>query len=428
LSIIKRFFGKKEEVPLQTAVEFNELPGWIETGSSQIFSELRSHIQQKYNDINKIFEDIGESRDQLIGAKFGEKVFVKMAKAGASNRDNVVKNLNIIIERISVPEDTDHAVASEFYTNAKSILSNSLENAIRSQQYVKLLFPEEYKGVLFDLKHLDAVLDELNLPIKDVKDKLEAYERLPGEIEMINQTRQQIEDKKKRIPELEKMHESLKNDLPGMESELKELEKSNEFIKAQEIEKQVKTCKEQILGMDSNIRELFAPLSKALSRVEKQDNSGRHTLSSGSRDILKLLNDDPITALKIDIAPFLIDLKTMVEDGSLGLKQQKMNKIIEQINKLTGSDILSSFDNQRDSILSELIGLSEELKGLTVYKEKTQLKWEISKCKEKIYSTEQELDDDNQELERLTGEIEALKKELNSNLSYVFERDIEVIY
>jgi len=118
----------------------------------------------------------------------------------------------------------------------------------------------------------------------------------------------------------------------------------------------------------------------------------------------------------------------MVEDGSLGLKQQKMNKIIEQINKLTGSDILSSFDNQRDSILSKLIGLSEELKGLTVYKEKTQLKWEISKCKEKIYSTEQELDNDNQELERLTGEIEALKKELNSNLSYVFERDIEVIY
>ena len=92
MSIIKRFFGKKEEVPLQTSVELNELPGWIETGSSQIFSELRSHIRQKYDEINKILEDIGESRDQLIGAKFGEKVFVKMAKAGASNRDNVVKN------------------------------------------------------------------------------------------------------------------------------------------------------------------------------------------------------------------------------------------------------------------------------------------------------------------------------------------------
>lgn len=428
MSIIKRFFGKKEEIPLQTSVEFNKLPDWIETESSQIFSELRSHIRQKYDEINKILEDIGESRDELIGAKFGEKVFVKMAKAGASNRDNVVKNLNIIKERISVPENTDHAVASEFYTNAKSILSNSLENAIRSQQYVKLLFPEEYRSVLFDLKHLDAVLDELNLPIKDIKDKLDAYERLPGEIEMINQTRQQIENKNRRIPELEKMHESLKNDLPGFESKLKELEKSTEFIKAQELEERVITCDEQIIGIDANIRELFAPLSKALSRVEKQDKSQRHTLSYESRGILNLLIKDPVSALKIDIAPFLIDLKTRVEDGSLGLKEQKMNKILEQINKLTGTDIISSLDGQRDSRLSELVGLSEELKELTVYKEKTQLKQEMSECKGKIYSTEQELDDDRRELERLTEEVGTLKADLDSNLSYVFERDIKVGY
>jgi predicted nucleic acid-binding Zn-ribbon protein len=428
LSIIKRFFGKKEEIPLQTSVKFNELPGWIETESAQRFSELRSHIRQKYDEINKVLEDIGESRDQLIDAKFGEKVFVKMAKAGASNRENVVKNLNIIKERISVPEDTDPAVASEFHMNAKSILSNSLENAIRSQQYVKLLFPEEYKGVLFDLKHLDAVLEELILPINNLKHKLKAYERLPGEIKVIDQTRQQIEDMKKRIPELEKKHESLKNNLPGLESELKELEKSNEFIKAQELEKQVKICKEQISGIDSNIRELFAPLSKALSRVEKQDKSGRHTLSPENRNILNLLIEDPVSALKLDIAPFLIDLKARVEDGSLGLKQQKMNKIIEQINKLTGSDILSSIDDQRDSRLLKLVRFSEELKGLTVYKEKTQIKGNIYECKGKIYSTEQELDDDRRELERLTEEIRSLKGDLDSNLSYVFERDIKVEY
>jgi DNA repair exonuclease SbcCD ATPase subunit len=428
LSLIDRFFGKKEEIPHQTSVEFNELPDWIETESSQIFSKLRSHIQQKYDDIKKIIEDIGESRDQLIDAKLGDKVYVKMAKAGASNRDNVVKNLNIIIERISVPEDTDPAVASEFYKNAKSILSNCLENAIRSQQYVKLLFPEEYKSVLFDLKHLDAVLDELDLPIKDVKDKLEAYERLPEEIEIIIQTGQEIEDKDNRIPELEKKLESLKDDLPDLESKLKELEKSPEFIKAQELEKQIKTCEKQILGTDSNIKELFAPLSKALSRVEKQDKSGRHKLSPENRKILNLLIEDPVSALKTDIAPFLIELKARVEDGSLGLKQQKMNKTLEQINKLTGSDILSSLDNQRDSRLLELVGLSDGLKGLTVYKEKTELKREMSRCKGNIDSTEQELDSDRRELERLTEEVGTLKADLDSNLSYVFERDIEVVY
>jgi hypothetical protein len=428
LSIIKKFFGKKEEIPLQTSVEFNELPDWIETESSQIFSELRSHIRQKYDEINKILEDIGESRDQLIDAKFGEKVFVKMAKAGASNRDNVVKNLNIIIERISVPEDTDHAVASEFYTNAKSILSNSLENAIRSQQYVKLLFPEEYKGVLFDLKHLDAVLDELNLPIKDIKDKLEAYERLPGEIEMINQTRQQIEYKNNRIPELEKKHESLKNDLPGLESKLKELEKSNEFIKAQELEKQVITCEEQILGIDSNIRELFAPLSKALSRVEKQDKSGRHKLSSENRNILNLLIGDPVSVLKIDIAPFLTDLKTRVEDGSLGLKQQKMNKTLEQIDRLRGTDILPSLKARRESVVFELAGVQGELDSLSVYQEKTRIEGLISGSTDMVGSVIQKLESERKDLDNLKADVEELKADLDSNLNIIFKKDFEIAY
>ncbi|MCJ7694351.1 MAG: hypothetical protein MUO40_02900, partial [Anaerolineaceae bacterium] len=90
--------------------------------------------------------------------------------------------------------------------------------------------------------------------------------------------------------------------------------------------------------------------------------------------------------------------------------------------------VMSSLDNQRDSRFSELVGLSEELKGLTVYKEKTQIKQEMSEYKGKIYSTEQELDDDRRELEKLTEEIGTLKADLDSNLSYVFERDIEVVY
>ncbi|MBE0524228.1 MAG: hypothetical protein IBX40_07845 [Methanosarcinales archaeon] len=428
MSLIERFFGKKEEVPLQISVEFNELPGWIETESSQIFGVLRSHIQQKYAEINTILEDIGESRDQLIDAKFSDKIYVRMAKAGASNRDNVVKNLNIIIERISVPEDTDPAVASEFYTNAKSILSNCLENAIRSQQYVKLLFPEEYKGVLFNLKHLDAVLEELNLPIKDVKDKLEAYERLPEEIEIIIQAKQEIENKDNRIPELEKKHESLKNDLPGLELKLKELEKSNEFIKAKELEKQVKTCEEQILVSDSNISELFAPLSKALSRVVKQDKSGRHRLSSENRNILNLLSEDPVSALKTDIAPFLIDLKTRVEDGSLGLKQQKMNKILEQIDRLVGTDVLLRLRSQREGYSSKLVGVQGELEGLTVYREKTQIEERISKCRNMIDSTGLKLDTEKKDLARLNKEVENLKTRLDSDLSDIFEKDIEVGY
>lgn len=363
MKFIDKIFGKKEEAPSKLTLKFNELATWLENEGESTFAELGAHIGHKYNEINTALVDLSEAKERLVDASFGEKVYKRLAKAGASNRDNLVKNLDIIIEKIAIPEDADPSEAYQFHLDAKSVLNTCLENAVRSQQYVKALFPEEYKDIWGGLKHLDVLLDELVAPINEVKDELEAYDKLPGDIELIRQMQHQIPAGQKNINELTGKYETLKVELGSEEASLEDVEAGDEFTHARELDEQARTIKGQISEVDSNRSGLFAPLSKAFSRMEKQDGSARHIMSADSRKVLKILKDEPVSALDIDLTGFLVEMKTRVEDGSLGLKQQKMNKTLEQIDRLVGTDVLLRLKTQREEYSSELAGGAGRVRG-----------------------------------------------------------------
>lgn len=428
MKFITRIFGKKEDIPKEISIKIDDLSVWIETESQKQFSVLRSDIKQKYDEISATLENLSTSRDQLKDAKFGEKTYKRLAKAGTSNRDNLIKNINVLIEKTIIPEDIDPSKAVEFYIDMKSTLKTCLDNTTRSQEYVKLIFPEGYKVVVIDLKRLDTLLDELMYFIDGVKDELDVYTKLPGDIEIINQSQHQIKEMTDNIPQLEAKYESLKNNLHTGEDRLAEMERSEEIIKANELEKQIKTLNDRISGINSNVKELFAPLSKALLRMQKQHESGRHTLSSINSNNLRTLIEDPALILGNDINSFLNEIRKSVEDGTLGLKQQKANKTTEQIDRLTGSDILLSLYRDRESDSAKLTGLLEERNRLTVYKERTRLEKKLSDYRSSINSIEQSLDIERKDLGSLIEEVEQLKTKLNSDLSFVFNKDIKIVY
>lgn len=428
MKFIKRIFGNKEDIPKEISIKIDDLSVWIETESKKQFSVLRSDIKQKYDEISATLENLSTSRDQLKDAKFGEKTYKRLAKAGTSNRDNLIKNINVLIERTIIPEDIDPSKAVEFYIDMKSTLKTCLDNTTRSQEYVKLIFPEGYKVVVIDLKRLDTLLDELMYFIEGVKGELDVYTKLPGDIEIINQSRHQIKEMTDNIPQLEAKYESLKNNLHTGEDRLAEMERSEEIIKANELEKQIKTLNDRISGINSNVKELFAPLSKALLRMQKQHESGRHTLSSINSNHLRTLIEDPALILGNDINSFLNEIQKSVEDGTLGLKQQKANKTTEQIDRLTGSDILLSMYRDRESDSAKLTRLLEERNRLTVYKERTRLEKKLSDYRSSINSIEQSLDIERKDLDSLIEKVEQLKTKLNSDLSFVFNKDIKIVY
>lgn len=428
MKLIKRLFGKKDIVPTLISLELCELPEWMEVRSEKTFSRLHHHIRQKYEMIGVALGDLGVSKEHLNDANTVDDAYKQIAKAGISNKDNVVKNIGIIIDRTIIPQDATISAANEFYTSTKSGLKTLIENTMRSQQYAKALFPEEYRGVMDGLSHLETLLDELMAPINEVRDKLDAYDRLKESVETISQYQQQIVGNEDLILDLEKKYDSLENELRNLESKLEGVVKSEEFTKAHELEKQVKTLEGSLSDIDSNVKSMFAPLSKALSRMEKQDASGRHKMSPKSKEILLAIRDDPVSVLGTGINGFLDEIRGRIEDGTLGLKQQKMNNTIKQLNKLGDSDILSSLSEKRGSCSSELEGVKSELNRLTVYEEKTRSEKEMSACRSRIDSTKNNLETERTDQAALREKIEGSIADLNSDLKFVFGTDVEVIH
>jgi predicted RNase H-like nuclease (RuvC/YqgF family) len=428
LKLIKRLFGKKDVAPTLVSLELCELPEWMEVRSENIFSRLHHHIRQKYNEIEVALGDLGVSKEHLNDVNTVDDAYKQIAKAGISNKDNVVKNIGIIIDRTIIPQDATISAANEFYTSTKSGLKTLIENTMRSQQYAKALFPEEYRGVMDGLSHLETLLDELMAPINEVRDKLDAYDRLKESVETISQYQQQIVGNEDLIPDLEKKYDSLENELQSLESKLEGVVKSEEFTKAHELEKQVKTLEGSLSDIDSNVKSMFAPLSKALSRMEKQDASGRYKMSPKSKEILLAIRDNPVSILGTGINGFLDEIRGRIEDGTLGLKQQKMNNTIKQLDKLGDSDILSSLSEKRGSCSSELEEVKSELNRLTVYEEKTRFEKEMSACRSRIDSTKNDLETERTDQAALREKIEGSIADLNSDLKFVFGTDVEVIH
>ena len=317
---------------------------------------------------------------------------------------------------------------NEFYTSTKSGLKTLIENTMRSQQYAKALFPDEYRDVMDNLSDLEALLDELVAPINEVRDKLDAYDRLKESVGTISQYQQQIVENEKLIPDLEVKYNSLENELHDLESKLDDVVKSEEFAKAHELEKQVKALEVSLSDIGSNVKSMFAPLSKALSRMEKQDASGRHKMSPKSKEILLAIIDDPASIIETDVNSFLDEMRVRIEDGTLGLKQQKMNNIIKQLDKLRDSDILSSLSEKRELYLLELKEVKNELNRLTVYEEKTIYEKEISNYHRRIDSIKNDLKTERTEQANLREKIEGSTMKLNSDLKFVFGTDVEVIH
>ncbi len=428
MKLIKKLFGKKEVAPTSVSLELGELPEWMEVKSEKTFSRLHHHIRQKYGEIELALGDLGVSKEHLNDANTVEDAYKQIAKAGISNKDNVVKNIGIIIDRTIIPQDTAVTIsaANTFHISTKSGLKTLIENTMRSQQYAKALFPEEYRGVMDDLSHLDTLLDELMAPINEVQDKLDAYDRLKENVETINQYQQQLMKNEKLIPDIEKKYDSLENELRDLESKLEDIVESEEFAKAHELEKQVKALKGSSSDIDSNVKSMFAPLSKALSRMEKQDTSGRHKMSPKSKELLLAIRDEPVSIIGTDINVFLDEIKGRIEDGTLGLKQQKMNNTIKQLDKLRDSDILSSLSVKKESYLSELEDVKGELNRLTVYEKKTRSEKTISDCRSRIDSIKNNLETERTDQVALREKIERSMAELNSDLKFVFGTDVEM--
>ena len=428
MKFLEKIFGRKKEEPETLYLEFEKIPEWIKNESEKEVDELRLSIQDTYKEVNDVLEELKHDKEFLMEAEPVETADKRMEKVGDSNRDNIIDNLDMLIEKISVPDDFSLKGSYDFYVNSRSDMNTFLDNARKSMIYAKALYPEEYRKIDTDLERLNELLSDLFKTIKEPKNKLDSSEDILANIENIRNLWDEIDTSRNNIHKLEDKYSSLNKDMEETELQFDRLKNSQEYTKAKEIENEIQNIRIQINDMESEIKRMFTPLSKALSRMKKQDENKMHKLSPQLRKMLDMIMENPSSAMNLDLNPVYDEVLLRIENDSLGLKDKKKEKTLEQVQKLKNSSEPQRLYEQKKKHDLHLSQLMEKLDQMSVYNKKESLEKDIVRKRSMLESVQRDLDTERRHLENLEVKLEHAKSELNSNMRTVFDQDIIINY
>nr|WP_321497142.1 hypothetical protein [uncultured Methanolobus sp.] len=430
MKFIERLLGKKQdkEESHSTVFEFRELAAIMTDESEKQIEGLKPVVADNYGSIQAALEELEKLKGELLAAEPIENVSKRGEKLGDSNRDNVVNNLNLIHDKLKVPEDTSPLAASEFYKDVKSVLKTVLDNTSRSLMYIKALYPQEHQKINQGLAELEDSIDELYSSIMQGIKRIEYLDKTSSDVANVKRIEEEMDNSAKKIQEMHSRYDAAKEKATKANYRITELENSEEFEKARKLKDEIKIVELEITDIEAEARRLFTPLSKAISRMEKQDDNDRCVLSPENRAILKSIKEEPASAIEQNIDLFLNELTNRIESGELGLKDQMCEKALKQIDVLNDKKMISSLVEHRKEHIEEKDELLAELNGLSIYREKEEIEKEIEKYNLNLKDVNNEIDSESKHLYNLKDEIEMARSSLLSNVRDVFGDESEIEY
>lgn len=410
MKLIKRLFGKKDNSGESIAQD--KLPEWLELISRQISEKIEKDTSSLYPKIEKALRKIKDSTTELEKSKPEGRFHLKMVKVASSNRDNMAKQVRMLLENITIPGEKNIKSIAAFHGNAIQTMGVCLENMMKSYQYTKLVYLEESKNVIADVNSLGRLLNESIEPINSKKQVLDALDKAQELVSLIRKITLDIGQMERSITENEKKIVSLKK-------ETADKQEAQNLLYASETWKQYTMSGDELILLEtdadkklSEINNIISPLNKVINRLKQLSDSGRLVLKPEDRDALNLCLSCPV-----DVPPgFFIELQKIVESGILNLP--KTDKILPQIQLA-----LSSLGNKKKeyyAIIKDIEIKNDEISKMKIIKDEKDLKEVLSTLQDKVIASEKELETSRKQLDSFKSEIDSKKHELQD---YVFVID-----
>jgi predicted nucleic acid-binding Zn-ribbon protein len=329
--------------------------GWLEQKSKD--PEFEKTIKDVYAKIGSTAEDLDNDMKALRYASPDESTPPRLLNAGLAARGALQNHIEGLSEKLAPPRSMGIDVASKYHSMIVKSLGNTVSKFGRSQRYVAALFPKEAENIKYSLNRLSHHLVDLN----DAIDKRQTLQQ------KINESRElgtKIQDEIIQIRSLSKNLEDIEKKLDGLlalqkktTSDLQELKSSDKGQEIMALKGMLDKKRHEMIKLEAQMARLVSPMTKALTRLVKQDSSDRLELQH--KGAFELLFRSPPEALDSDISGALRELQSSVD--LLGLKDKKREKILEHIGRLIKDRPLEVLKAQHSEILSIILNLDREL-------------------------------------------------------------------
>ncbi|MDD5615594.1 MAG: hypothetical protein PHH85_05270 [Candidatus Methanoperedens sp.] len=412
MSWIEKIFGKK--VPDPVEIKFDELPQWLSSSRDRL--SHGKHAESVYSDIADALDGIEKSASELEKAEPEGRFHLKMVKIAISNRDNMVKQVRLLLTNINIPKTTDIKTVIEFHENAIQTLTMCLENMMKSYQYTKMVFFQDSKNVIAQVNELGRLLNQLVEPIGGNKKVLVAIDNAEKSVLNITNLISRIENQKKIILEFEKKVDSIKTKIELDSEDLARISGSEEWkqylISRNELVDLENTAKDA----ESDIITLLVPLNKPLQRLKQLNDAGKYELSPDFKKELQSFLTNPKSASP----EYLIEVQNIIQKDTTAFNPEKREKILEQINYSVSK--IGDFMKEYQAISSRINVKKEEIAKMNIVLEEANTSERISVLQEDLASAEKELELSKKLLFSLDENITSGKNQLQQTVYSIDNR------
>ena len=414
LKWLNKIIGKetRQETP---TIAFHEVEDWVA-------GELKADLGEFFKSAARVFTEIEEAKEQLVRdigmfeTTEPPEMPPRVLKVGLAARDNIIKQINMLIDKINIPQ-MDYSAIREFYMTANTNLENMLEKSVKSHHSAKYLFPKEVGVVISDVRDVKKLLAKLKLLIDEKEDLVGTFSEISGVIQNIIDLQDTIVKHNLRIGNAGSELEDFRHTSDNCATHLEQLSDSTEWGSFVKLETGMKQARDERGTIETSVMEMFMPLNKVFKRMEKQDASGRHTLSAKQKESLDMSLKNPIEMDAADVTDFMIGVCKLLDDDILGLKDRMRDKATSQTKQ-----IMDSFASKKDayqSISSQIREIEDRIASLTISETKTTLERELATNNERITRTEQEIENLRVELEMRGDELEDQKRVLSDAVNAI---------
>jgi hypothetical protein len=414
----------KDGIP--STITFEGIDNWLDTVSKSLFRGLNTTANKLYAEIEVIRDRLLQDTSKLRDAEPAENMPANVTKLGLINRDKMVKQLNTLTEKISIPTQTDYKTVLSFFRVTTSNIESTLGRSSKNLYYIRSLFPDEVKAVVSDLKRLKTVLNLLITPVREKESQIMKFEQVPGMVRAIKDQKSWIEKEKEYVRAQEEERSGLESKIKTEGKRLKMIEEETEWMRLKELENELSSLKGELNVLESDVRKLFAPISKPFNLLKKQDESGRHTLTPEERRAVSSILSSPIRALDEDIHGFLRIIKNIIEGEASILKDRKRDSTLKWIDHLLNAD-LSSIKGKKDLLQSRIEESKAKLADMTILENKVEIEQSIAYVEGQLTRLEEDIDRSKRRIVTQEEELMEKKRLLLDTLEEIAGKKIDIV-
>ncbi len=393
-------------------INFEDLPAWLDTRSQKISSGVEEDVSDLLRELEASLLALKESNFRLAEAKVEGDFDLRAVKRAKSNRENVIKQVTMLIDKIRVTENRDFRALESFYGAATQNLNTCLEHMNQSFRYTRGVFSEESKEVSESLASLGKVFNELGEVIQVNKKEMDTIEAARSDTNNIQELSASIAAEALEFESRNQKIQALKAETLEASQVLEDFKKGAIWQSLQNLQAESTAAREKLKKAETGLSSLVLPLSGHLSRIKKLHESSRYTLKPEVKKQLDICLESPV---HVDPS-FFPELQKIFEDNALDMQAQKKEKALSQVKAA-----ISSFPDRKKEYLKAL----QEFEAKKVELESSdtgklvELEHKETELLSRTRSLEEDIEESEKKLAALMEELEHRKEKFLASLSLI---------